>query len=237
MRLHGSLVAAVLAAGLTAVCASGASAASVDISGLVNANIGTYSDGNLYPVGPTPVTIGGVDFNLAGYPGGGTGVIQTGGTDSFSIPVSLAGVTKVYTIINSAYGTAGDTTGSLVFSDTAGDTYTYDLTEGVNVRDHFFNTFVNTAPDIYASQNYGTGDQFSTVRLDVQQIVLPAAFGSSTLDNITFNGINAGCCQGAPFLAAITTATAVPEPGAWALMLVGFGGLGWALRRRAVVAA
>ncbi|MGH7017613.1 MAG: PEPxxWA-CTERM sorting domain-containing protein, partial [Caulobacteraceae bacterium] len=31
---------------------------------------------------------------------------------------------------------------------------------------------------------------------------------------------------------ALYGSAAVPEPATWALMLAGFGGLGWALRRR-----
>lgn len=40
-----------------------------------------------------------------------------------------------------------------------------------------------------------------------------------------------------PTTQSIGTITAVPEPAAWALMLVGFGGLGMAIRRRKALAA
>jgi len=204
-----------LGAALAAFMASPAAAASVDISGLTNSNLQTYTDGNNYPLAGSTVTIGGVNFLLTSYLGNPntTGVIQTpSGNSSFTINVNQADVGTVYTLINSAFGEAGNQTGALVFADSAGDTYTYNLTEGDNVRDHYNGFFINTAPNVYGTAQFNGG-----VRLDAQQIVLPAGFDSSTLTTITFEGLNAGVPQGEPFIAAITTQTAGapgPTPGA-----------------------
>ncbi len=96
-----------LAAALAAFFASPAAAGSVDISGLTNANLQTYTNGTNYPLAGSTVTIGGVDFQLATFGGdpATTGVIQTPeGDSSFTIAVNLANVGTVYTLINSAFG-------------------------------------------------------------------------------------------------------------------------------------
>jgi len=57
----------------------------------------------------------------------------------------------------------------------------------------------------------------------------------STSTQITFaSGTNTNCCFGA---AIDNVSVAVPEPGTWALMIMGFGGAGAMLRRRRLVAA
>jgi hypothetical protein len=231
--LRKATMGAVLALGLS-MASGAAGAATVDLSSLVNSDIRTYTNGSVYPIAPTTLTINGIGFSLIpdGAAPNSLGVIQTpAGDSSFTIPVSLPGVTTVYTLINSAFGANADLTGSLVFTDAANDTFTYDLTEGVNVRDHFNGAFINTASNLFGTATFtGAG---GTDRLDAQQIFLPSAFASSTLTQIVFHGINAGSPQGEPFLAAITTSTvAVPEPGTWALLLVGVGAMGAGLRTR-----
>jgi hypothetical protein len=222
----------VLALGSLATAMS-ANAAQVDLSSFVNANLNTYYNGSVYPPNGGPITIGGIDFNLNSLPGGGTGIVQTsagGNPDSYTIPIGVVGATTVYTIINSAFGVAPYTVGSLTFTGSGGATYVYNLTEGDNIRDHATTGYNILAPNVFATENFGAGD-----RLDVQQIILPSVFGSQTLVSATFTGLNNG--NGDPFLAAITTtAGAVPEPSSWAMMLVGFAGLGFAGYRRKTTA-
>lgn len=211
-----------------------AMATEVDLSSFVNANLTTYFDGSVYPPNGGPITIGGIDFNLAGYPGGGTGIVQAaaGHSDSYSIPIGGAGVTTVYTVMNSAFGVAPFTIGSLTFTGSGGASYVYDLTEGDNIRDHATTFYNDSAPNIFATKDFGGGDH-----LDVQKIVLPSIFASQILTNVTFNALDNG--NGDPFLAAITTSTvsAVPEPSTWAMLLLGFAGLGFAGYRRGPRAA
>ena len=230
---------------LSAVIGVGGSAVAaqtqVDISSQVNADIQTYTDGGNYPQAPATVTIGGIDFAIAPYPAGagsgGSGVVQVvSPTDSFTFDVSLPGITSVYTLINSAFGNLGSTVGAITFGDLSGDSVTFDLTEGLNVRDHYNGFYNNDASDLYGTASYAGG-----VRLDAQQFILPAAFGASTLTSITFNGVaDTGLGGGEPFLAAVTaTTSAVPEVSTWAMMLAGFAGLGWLgyTRRREIRSA
>jgi hypothetical protein len=213
--------------------AGAAAAAQIDLSSVVNANLNTYTDGTAYPANGGPITIAGIDFALNALPGGGTGIVQapgliTGspGPSSFAIPVGEAGVTTVYSIVNSAFGAPAEDIGFLTFTGSGGATFSYHFIEGDNVRDHANTVFENDAPNVFGTANFTGGD-----RLDVQRIVLPSAFAAQTLTTITF--ASNGDTEGQPFLAALTTSTAaVPEPAAWALMLIGFGGVGVTLRRR-----
>lgn len=226
-------MAATVAVALGVMAAAPASAATVDISSFVNADLRTYTNGFLYPVGPTSITIGGVGFKLAGSGSSGLGAIQSavfGPPDSYVIPVGQTDVKTVYTVINSAFGAPGANIGSLTFTGLS-NTFTYQLVEGANVRDHFNGGFVNTAPGVFATADFGPVAPFSNVRLDVQQIVLPVGFASDTLTSITFSGNGLGGA-GAPFLAAATTVSGIPEAATWAMMIAGFGVMGLVLRRR-----
>ena len=185
----------------------------------MNSNAQTYTKGTNYPQAPATVTIGGIDFAIAPFPGGaaagGTGVVKaTEPAETFTFTTNIPGITTVYTLINSGFGTFGVTIGSITFGDLAGDSVTFDLTEGTNVRDHYNGMFNNIATDLYGTAFY-PGD----VRLDAQQFILPAAFGASTLTSITFAGSPNTGGLGEPFLAAATATTAsVPEASTWAMM-------------------
>jgi hypothetical protein len=214
-----------------------ANATELDLSSLVTADLNTYTNGYMYPVGGGSITVGGVGFllapisNVAG--GNDTGVVQLNGDPgdwlnsfpaSVSIPVSETGDKTVYTLINSSFGSAGTEIGTLTFIGSLNN-YTYTLTEGSNVRDHYDGFFTNTAPDVYGSTYFGDG----SVRLDAQAISLPGNLG--TLESITFAAGTQYYGNGEPFLAAVTTSVSgVPEPSTWAMMAFGFAGLGLAGR-------
>ena len=138
-------------------------------------------------------------------------------------------------LVNSAFGVLGETVGSLVFKDSAGDTDTISLVEGVNIRDHW-TAYNDVATDIYGTATYGDG-----VRFDAYEYILPASFEGNTLTSITLSGApDTNNPNGEPFLAGVTLATsAVPEPSTWAMMIAGFAGLGWLglSRRRAIRSA
>src|SRR5438128_1953496 len=84
----------------------------VDISGQVNADLSTYSGGSNYPNGGTSLNINGIGFGLATFPATThIGIVQTflgGGLSSYTFGVNIPGVQKIYTLINSAFGQAGD---------------------------------------------------------------------------------------------------------------------------------
>ena len=98
------------------------------------------------------------------------------------------------------------------------------MVEGTNIRDHYNGFYNNTATDLFGTAQFNGG-----VRLDAQYFALPSQFAASPLTTITFSGGNGG---GEPFLAAVTVSSAVPEPATWAMMLLGFAGLGFAGYRR-----
>jgi hypothetical protein len=90
-----------------------------------------------------PVTIGDINVILSTLSNGDTGVAQLNsnptdgaGILNFAIPVNLSGVGTVYTIANSAFGEAGHTAGEITFNATGGLSFTYQYTEGDNIRDH-----------------------------------------------------------------------------------------------------
>jgi PEP-CTERM motif len=236
--MTSSAFALILSTGL--VGAAHAAQSEIDLSSLTNANLQTYTDGTAYPTAGSTVTIGAASFLVSSDAGaaGTTGAIQVSSpSDSFVIPVNQAGYSTVYVLVNSAFGVLGETVGSLVFQDSAGDTDTISLQEGINIRDHW-TAYNDVATDIYGTATYGGG-----VRFDAYEYVLPASFEGNTLTSITLSGApDTNNPNGEPFLAAVTLATGaspVPEPSTWAMMMAGFAGLGWLgfTRRRAIGSA
>jgi hypothetical protein len=151
---------------------------------------------------------------------------------SYLIPVNQFGVSTVYTLMNSAWGQIGSTIGSLVFTGALGETYTYNLVEGDNIRDH--DGFNNSATNISGSASYGGGQ----VRLDMQTIVLPVAFDADTLVSVEFMAFG-GYPEGDPFIAAISTTSATPIPATLPLFATALGGLGllgWRRKRKQATA-
>jgi hypothetical protein len=230
----------ILAATIATISAATPSLAdTVDLSGVANADLNTYTNGSVYPMGGT-TTINGIAFSLSSLPtgstvgaAGDTGVLQlnanpaAGGIQSFTIPVALSDVGTVYTLANSSFGADGKYAGQITFNTTNGNTYTYTYTEGDNIRDHATTGF-NVAANVYGTKDFGDGD-----RLDAQQIVLPTSFADETISSIVFSyDDTVGTTSpgdGEAFLAAITTVdavAAVPEPTTWAMVIIGFFGIG-----------
>jgi hypothetical protein len=194
----------------------------VGLSGLVNADLTTYSGGSNYPQHGGSLTVSGIPFDLATIgPQSDTGIVQTTGAQDFSIPVDVLGGMSVYVLINSAYGACGSDVGELDFVGSS-QTYAYPLVEGGNIRDHFAGQFCNQAPAISGSASFGGGAD----RLDLNSIQLPSSFATQTLESIDFKSFGMGQL-GQPFLAALTVESGrdlsarvpeqvpapVPEPG------------------------
>jgi PEP-CTERM motif len=231
-RLNSAFIPAVFAGLISSIVAAGAT--EVDLSGVVNDNASGFTQGNNYPA-PGPTTIGGIGFNLSGFQGG-TGVLLAN-NQTFTISgLNIADDGVAYTIINSGDGVFGANIGSITFVGSGGLQVTDQLIEGTNVRDHFFGGFNNVATDLFATAAYQNGnvvpDGPGLVHFDVQQFSL-AGLDGEALSSIIFTSDNPG--GGQPFLAAVTTmnaVAAVPEPSTWAMMILGFVGIGAMTYRR-----
>lgn len=198
-----------------AVCIGGiarADSVEIDLSSLVNSDLTAYTGGGSYPQHGGAITVDTIPFELATIGSRrDTAVIQTNGAQDFSIPVGLFGATSADVLVNSAFGSCGADVGEIDFVG-ASETYSYQLTEGVNLRDHFNGGFCNSIGNTKNTASFGAD------RLDLESIQLPPAFSGQTLESIDFKGF--GNAQlGEPFLAAATILTPVnsdpapvPEP-------------------------
>jgi hypothetical protein len=204
-----------------------------------NADLRTFSDGGFYPIAPTTLTVGGVPFALTPLDAipNSLGAAQTFGPGGpiIDIKTNIFGATTVYTLINSAFGQAPFTVGTVEFKGANGSDVTFNLTEGFNIRDHFFNVFNNTVTDpTIVTASFGPGGFQDEVRLDRQTFVLPASFATDTLTDIILSPTaNTGFPLGQPFIAGVTVDQAVPEPGTLALFLcAGVAGAAYVCCRR-----
>ncbi len=228
MRRTIQLVVAVL---VTMIGQSQAALLQVPIDGHANSNLRAYTNGGVYPIAPTTITVGAVPFDLAPLAGSANslGIIQSPSTGiDVTIAADVVGATKVYTLINSAFGSFGSTNGRLEFTGTGGATATYNLVQGFNIRDHYNDGFNNVVNDpTVVTRSFGGG-----VRLDRQTFVLPSVFSGETLTGIRFVGYASPGLSGRPFLAAMTIENApAPEPTTLAIWGM-FGGLGLIAARR-----
>jgi len=236
----------------------------IDFGNSATIDLNTLYQGSYYPTqGGSTVTINGVNFTLPtcvncvaatshtpengnlGVQNSGPGVIghpgvigNVGDTDQ---PASLTfqfspiyGATTVYALVNSMFGQAGSTVGSLLFVRESGLGFQYNLIEGTNVRDHYEGDFNNEIDEsnLLGTALYKDGE----LRLDALKIDLPPEFLTDPLVKIVFTTLG-DQDAGLPFWAAAMTVTTneapdvVPVPAAWSLMLGGLGGIWVTLRR------
>ncbi|MGA7294707.1 MAG: hypothetical protein WBW53_04405 [Terriglobales bacterium] len=136
------------------------------------------------------------------------------GTVSVTIPVNVAKVKTVYTLMNTYWGSTQSGLLTVTFTGSEGATWTFDPVGGTNIRDYNNGSYTDTI----ACQLPGAVGESATInawvngdgqRLDVQVYELPAAFKTQTLVSITItdNG-NAG--EQRSFLAGLTVSTLVP---------------------------
>jgi hypothetical protein len=209
----------------------------------LNADLTTYTDGTAYTgLFPSTQTWNGVPFALAEVPSSGFNIIQGDLTspNTFTIPVGVYGVSSVYTLINSAFGSFNNDDGYVEFEDSSSDTFTVQLIEGSDIRDHYNGFFVNTLSNSTAGVTTSTISYFNQnpgfAHLDEQDFTLPSAFQSATLTDIIFE-TNGDDGAGVPFLAAATveagpSTSPVPEPSSLLLLGSGLAGLAGMLRRK-----
>lgn len=179
----------------------------------LNEDITTWSNGSVYAGKFNgSQTLGGVPFELQTDADGdnvfwGTNLNLSTFSGSSSLTLTLAtnlyGATTVYTLINSAWGTAGSNVGSISFNADNGDTYTVQLVEGVNVRDHYYDGYVNTVSSSAVTTNVIGSDTPGTAHLDMQAFTLPSSFKTETLTSIVFTSTGSSA-TGLPFLAGVT---------------------------------
>lgn len=210
----------------------------MNISADCNQNLQTFTDGSDYAFGGTQFNVGGVPFSLSlldNLPDT-TGVVQTPADDqsyTFTVPSGVY-ATAIFTLMNTAWGEPGVDEGSILVTGSHGETAMLDLTEGVNIRDHYNGYFVNSLSDSTVMstgfKNHSINPKGS-VRLDRQELVLPSSFNGDTLSSITFDGVDHGEPNGDPFLAGMTLAV-VPEPSPYLLFALGALVLGARLTRQ-----
>jgi hypothetical protein len=181
----------------------------VPIDHLLNQNLRGFTDGGSYPVAPTTLTVGGVDFNLVSVPNisNSLGIYLPDSNTMTSIPVNnIFGATTGYTLINSVFGGEGLINGRIEFIGTNSAFASFDLLQGFNIRDHRQGNYNNlvTDPTIVTAQ-------FGNARLDRQTFNLPTIFATEYLTEIRLVTNNNSGTQGYPFVAAITVQS-VPEP-------------------------
>jgi hypothetical protein len=167
---------------------------------------------------------------------GGTG--QGDITQVFNVTAN--DVYGVYTLANTYWGVAGTfTTYTFNFSDST--SYSYQLTNGVHLRDFnkFTNVFQNTVNGTTSQTFYD--DPYTQSRIDRQWIDLDAAgHGGKSLTSLTVTDTG-GQGESRVFIAAMTfqtgeagmvAITPIPEPSTYGLILSGFALAGAAIRRR-----
>jgi hypothetical protein len=227
---HGfGLVAALILAGASWVSPVWADFSAVSIDALVNADLRAWTSGEYYPVAPTSVTVGGVNFDLAPFGANSLGIFYSLETQVNSITADVFGATTVYTLMNSAYGAYGQNIATLEFYGSDGAFASFDLIEGSNIRDHFNGMYCNAIAAGTPTANYGPGD---CVRLDRQTFTLPSSFADEILTQIVFKSYG-NDWAGQPFLAAVTVETRpVPLPGAALLGMLGLTVAGWRLKNQ-----
>ena len=183
----------------------------------LNVNLTTWTNGSVYSgLFSGTQTLGGIPFALATNSSGydvfwGSNLtpstLSGNSTGTLSLSTNNYGAITVYTLINSAWGTANQKTGSLTFTASNGDSYTVQLVEGVNVRDHYYGSYIDTLSASYVTQSVIGTNNSGTAHLDMQAFDLPNSFMSETLTSIVFTSTGSASV-GLPFLAGITVATA-----------------------------
>jgi hypothetical protein len=141
--------------------------------------------------------------------GGGSGTV------SVTVPINVAKVKTVYTLMNTLWGTTQSGLLTITFTGSNGATWTFDPVSNVNIRD--YNQNGSTTNGIACQLPGGVG-QSATInawvngqgqRLDEQVYELPAAFKTQTLVSMTITDSGNSGLQRS-FLAAVTVSTLVP---------------------------
>jgi hypothetical protein len=228
-------------AGLFSANAAQAAYVEADLSGYVNSyvSINAYT----FPVGTTTGNQGTtIPFSIAPAPGTSIAGSWIAPSNSASLTVdltsyNLTGQQSFYALLNNYFGTPGYNEYNVTVNATGGLSVTYSSIGGVNTRDYNQNAFTNT---IAATTGYWFDNGIGQ-RLDVRTFVLPSEFAAQTLTSfvITQNALPNDDFDNAVFSGLTFSSDSVinlpgtPEPATWAMMFLGFLGVGLlGVRRR-----
>jgi hypothetical protein len=160
---------------------------------------------------------------------GGAGNQLFGSPLSLTIPVSASNTMTVYTLTDNTFGLAGNTEFSVTFTGTGGS-ITDNYVGANNVKDYNLNC-ATTGCDATPNAGYWFVDASGAQWLQIQAWTLPASFGLSSIMFNQIDGVDgaivAGVTLSSEAAVTIPPSSAIPEASTWAMMLVGFAGLGW----------
>lgn len=141
------------------------------------------NNGSTFPTGNQ--TLGGVPFSIpSGQNNYWSAYVQGGANPiTLTIPVGLANVDQIHTLINTYWGQAGPNSyASLTFTYSDGSSFSMALIGNVDIRD--YNNYIWTN-SINGTTTINVFDNGKGQRLDKQQITVPASMVSKTLQTIT----------------------------------------------------
>ena len=210
----------------------------------VIATFSSLGSPTILPLGSTPV----VDFSslTPGSPYNGGAIYNTGGGTTTGITNSSSYVAAPWTSIPVAYPPGSGYTGNF-FADNNGDTSTWDFAPGQHTI-YLYIGSLDAGNSLTITASNGTtvftGSDWTTI----PGVTLPGD-GDPTIMGSTSNGwfrftdaggtisslvtAETGTDFGNSFeIAAIATSSSVPEPSTWAMMLLGFAGLGFLVYRQ-----
>jgi hypothetical protein len=216
-----SITAAALAAACFLAAPLQAGAVTLDLEGVGdNADVGNFYNGGAggnYGVTFSDNAVGLIDFND-----------DLSGTGNFANEPSGKTVLSFLNepLISYINVAAGFTTAFSTFYSSSDDGVLY-VFDDVNTTGNLLGSFAISAQhdDACVGDPNGVFCNWSIASISFAGTAKSIGFaindGQIIYDDVTFGSARPG------------GGGVVPEPGAWALMLVGFGGVGWAIRRRA----
>lgn len=185
------------------------------------------------------------------YYNGGAGSLGTTGGTNYGISFSgntITGCTNPNPCANT--NSAGNPSGSNIIFFLSGAQSTMNVAAGFDTGFSFFYSAVNVpgVVKVYSGLN-STGTLLATLNLPITPTGGTGCLGAAFCPYVNFGVTFAGTAMSVDFagtdnqiafdnitLGSATAGGAVPEPATWAMMLVGFGAIGGALRRRQKVA-
>ena len=193
----------------------------IDISAVVNSNWCTFPgvvNCLTFPFGTQKFD--GVTFDIPGsvntnnvwsaHEAAGEGSGQV----SITIPVNVANVRTVYTLMDTYWGSTQSGLLSVTFTGTNDATWTYELLGNVDIRDNNNGSKTNSIDcrlpgGVHQAGTINAWTNGQGQRLDMQVFALPASFKTETLLSITITDNGAPLVQRS-LLAAVTVSTRVP---------------------------